>query len=145
MHAQGQSAPAKSPANLAAFLEVLAGAGINLDAAGGSNLESGGAFSFAFHHDEADNDPAALAKYLEAAEALLRAGYAVRIVVDGADSPLHHEDMDGTQVGALFDVVANARAKNDGTDRVIKDVTIGRPNPNTGLIPVQVYSEIPKG
>jgi len=143
MHAQGQSKPAKSPPDLAAFLEVLVGAGINLDSAGGSNIEQGGVFSFGFHHDEPDDDPGALDKYEAARQALENAGYVVRILVDEPGTQLHHEFIDGVQVGALHDVVKNAVGKNVGTGRVIKDITIGTPDPNTGLIPIQVYSEDP--
>ena len=47
MHKQIRVVPAKSPADLKAFLEVLAAARINIVAAGGSDVEQGGEFAFA--------------------------------------------------------------------------------------------------
>ena len=54
MHAQIRTKPARSPANLAELLQVLKDAGINIEAAGGSNIEQGGEFAFAVAHGQED-------------------------------------------------------------------------------------------
>ena len=82
MHLQIRAIPAKSPADLKAFLEVLAAADINIVAAGGSNLEQGGEFAFAVTHGQED----------EAIRLLKEAGYQPRAL----DASVATED------GAVF-------------------------------------------
>ena len=137
MHAQARSKPAKSPADLAAFLEVLANAGINVESASGSNIEQGGEFAFGLEHDPGDNGP-----YENAVSVLEGAGYIVR-VVDSETDPALHTDMIDNVPGKLLDAVRAAVDKNAGTGRVIKDIAVGSPDPVTGLIRVQIYSEDP--
>ena len=55
MHQQIRTQPTQSPPDLQAFLTVLEEAGINIEAAGGSDIEQGGEFAFAVAHGvEAD-------------------------------------------------------------------------------------------
>ena len=62
VHAPRRSAPRRpSPRrSLLAFLEVLAEADINIEAAGGSNIERGGEFAFAVAHGQEDQAMAVL-------------------------------------------------------------------------------------
>ena len=136
MHAQGRSKPAKSPADLAAFLQVLADHGISIQSAGGSNVEQGGEFAFGLEHDEGDNGP-----YQEAIQALESAGYTVRFVEADVDPELQVYSIPNSP-GTLLEAVLDARGKNEGTGRVIKDITIGTADVD-GRVRVQIYSEDP--
>lgn len=133
MHAQARSKPAKSPADLAAFLQVLANAGINIQSAGGSDLELGGEFAFGLEHDDGDDGP-----YDTAILALAKAGYSVRLVDSGDDDRLQVYSVPN-QPGKLFECVQDATDKN-GTVRAIKDIAIGTPDIDN-QIRVQIYSE----
>jgi hypothetical protein len=123
MHLQIRATPAKSPASLVDFLEVLAREGINIEAAGGSNLEQGGEFAFAVAHDQE----------CAAMTALATAGYRPTLVAV-------ETCMMQNAPGALLACVARVTELNAASGRVIKDIAIGAPDAN-GLIPVQVYSE----
>ena len=135
MHAQGRSKPAKSPADLAAFLEVLAGANVNITAAGGSNLESGGEFAFALEHADGDNGP-----YDAAVLALVHAGYTVRLIDSEADDRLSVYTV-ANQPGTLRDCVVDTKNRNAPSNRIIKDIAIGLTD--TGEVRVQIFSEDP--
>ena len=136
MHKQIRVVPAKSPADLKAFLEVLAA--INIKAAGGSNVEQGGEFAFAVEHgQEAD-----------AIGLLTAAGYQPRELDDAA------ENEDGSvlttctmsdQPGELLACVTSVTDANQAAGRVIKDISIGMPDATTGRIPVQIYSAVFRG
>jgi hypothetical protein len=121
MHMQIRATPAKSPTSLVAFLEVLKG--INIVAAGGSNVEQGGEFAFAVAHGEE----------CAAMTALADAGYRPTLVrVETCwmtDAP-----------GQLLACVASVTEANLAAGRVIKDLSIGVPDQD-GRIPVQFYSE----
>ena len=129
MHLQIRTTPATSPADLRAFLAVLEAAHINIEAAGGSDVEKGGEFAFAVEHG----------KEAAAMTALREKGYAPRLVdhdhglEDGslADSP-----------GELLRFIEKVAAKNAASGLVIKDVSIGVPD-RDGRIQVQAYSEKP--
>jgi hypothetical protein len=138
MHAQARSKPAKSPASLLEFLEVLEGAGISIQSASGSHIEQGGEFAFGLEHADGDMQP------YEDAKALLEGkGYKVRIVVDEAGSQLHTATIDNVP-GALATVIRDAASRNSGTDRVIKDIAVGSPDPNNpSQLRVQIYSDDP--
>ena len=135
MHKQIRVVPAKSPADLKAFLEVLAA--INIKAAGGSNVEQGGEFAFSVE-DGLEADAIGL---------LANAGYQPRELDDGVEAE------DGsvfttcwmTDVpGELLRCVTSVTDANQAAGRVIKDLSIGVPNAD-GEIPVQIYSEVFRG
>lgn len=125
MHKQIRTQPAKSPADLGAFLAVLKAGNVNIEAAGGGDVEHGGEFVFAVKHGQENH----------AAQVLTDAGYHPRIV-DVDHCELDHKP------GALLDCVAGVKAKNAGLGRVIRDISIGVPDAQ-GRIQVQIYSEAP--
>jgi hypothetical protein len=121
MHMQIRATPAKSPTSLVEFLTVLQG--INIVAAGGSNIEQGGEFAFAVEHGQECDAMALLAD----------AGYRPTLVkVDTC--PLDNVP------GALLACVTRVTNQNAAAGRVIKDISIGVPDAN-GQIQVQIYSE----
>jgi hypothetical protein len=124
MHLQIRAVPAKSPPNLAEFLKVLADAKVNLIAAGGGFLESGGEFVFAVEDGEEDKAMAALVP-----------DYKPRLVTPKrcllTDEP-----------GQLLGCINDAIAANAGTKRVVKDILVGA-NREDGFVVVQVWSEEP--
>jgi hypothetical protein len=124
MHLQVRSEPALSPPDLAAYLAVLANAGINILAAGGSNLEHGGEFAFAV---EDGTEEAAV-------DVLRAAGYRPRIV--GVDLCWLTSD----KPGQLLKCVDEVSRTNASSGRKIKDISIGVPD-ERGHIPIQLYSE----
>jgi hypothetical protein len=123
MHMQIRSAPATSPADLRKFLAVLERAGINIEAAGGSDVEKGGEFAFAVRHGTEQD--------------------AIRALEDAGYHP-HLEEVDfcwmTNNPGQLLTCVARVAERNAQSSRVIKDVAIGVPD-KQGRIPVQIYSE----
>ena len=137
MHKQIRVVPARSPADLKAFLEVLAAAGINITAAGGSNVEQGGEFAFMVT-DGQEADAIAL---------LTDAGYQPReldIEVEAEDGSIFTTCWMTDQPGELLRCVREVTDANQAAGRVIKDLSIGVPNAN-GEIPVQIYSEVFRG
>lgn len=123
MHQQIRVVGAKSPPDLEAVLQVLADAGINIIAVGGSNLEHGGELGFATEHEDQQ----------KALDALTTAGYRPR-VADVLVCWLTNEP------GSLLDCIRQAAESNRGTGKGIRDLAIGVPGPD-GRIPVQVYSD----
>jgi hypothetical protein len=133
MHKQIRVVPARSPADLQALLEVLATAGINIEAAGGSNVEQGGEFAFSVSHGqeadaiarlrEADYQPRELEEFVESED-----GAAITWCLM-TDEP-----------GQLLACVTSVTVANAAAGRVIKDLSIGTPRAD-GKIPVQIYSE----
>lgn len=126
MHLQIRSRPAKSPADLLAFLQVLADANVSIEAAGGGDVEGTGEFAFAVQHG-----------HEQAAMAVLQDnGYAPRLVeVDSA--ALDNEP------GRLLEFVRSVTDNNIALGgRVIRDVSIGVADAD-GRIRVQIYSEFP--
>lgn len=123
MHQQIRTVPARSPADLVAFLTVLAEARISIKSAGGSRLESGGAFAFGL--DDADYD--------RAMDALIKARYKPELVdVDYRAIP--------DEAGELLKFVSEVTDRNLLEKRVITDIAIGVPDAD-GCIGVQIYSE----
>lgn len=123
MHQQIRTVPRLSPPDLEAFLTVLEGAGINIEAAGGSDVERGGEFAFAVRHG----------LEREAMAALESMGYEPRLV------DVHLCELTN-EPGQLLACIAEARSLNVSAGRVIKDIAVGVPNAD-GLIQVQIYSE----
>ena len=137
MHKQIRVVPARSPADLKAFLEVLAPAGINIVAAGGSNVEQGGEFAFTVSHgQEAD-----------ALNLLRDAGYQPRELdesVESEDGAVFTTCWMPDNPGQLLACVTSVTDANAASGRVIKDLSIGAPRAD-GMIPVQIYSEVFRG
>jgi hypothetical protein len=129
MHLQIRSAPSISPPNLEKFLAVLKDAGVNLVAAGGGDLElPGHEFAFAPAHDKADGAMAALKK----------AGYKARLLnSDNGDFKLCWLT---NEPGQLHACIAEVRAQNLISNKVIADILVGVEFDKTGKIPVQIYS-----
>lgn len=123
MHLQIRATPAKSPASLLDFLEVLEQAGINIEAAGGSNVERGGEFAFAVAHEQVD----------AAMRALTGAGYKPSLAAVETCWMTN-------EPGQLRACVARVTEINAESGRLIKDLSIGVPDQD-GRIPVQFYSE----
>lgn len=125
MHQQIRTKPARSPADLGSFLDVLAKGGVNIIAAGGGDVEGGGEFAFAVEDGQ----------YEHALEVLRAARYDPRIADEDA---VDHKLLPDTP-GALHGFVSSVRAKNKQRGYVIRDVSVG--TPHDGRILVQIYSE----
>lgn len=123
MHLQIRGIPARSPADLGAYLAVLERAGINIIAAGGSRVEHGGEFAFAVEHGTEDAAIAAL----EAED------FKPRLVEV-------QECWMTNKPGQLLMCVSEAVRVNAVSGRKIVDLSIGVPD-ERGHIPVQIYSE----
>ena len=124
MHQQIRSTPALSPADLEAFLKVLAAKGINIEAAGGSDIELGGEFAFSVA-DGGEKD---------ALWELASMGYKVRLV------SVHAYPVDPTREGELLRCVQDAKAQPDNEGKSIRDIAIGVEKA-TGQAFVQIYFE----
>ncbi len=124
MHQQIRSTPALSPADLEAFLKVLAEKGINIEAAGGSNIELGGEFAFSVAHG-AEKD---------AMWELASRGYAVRLV------EVHECPVTPGQPGELLRCVNEAKGLAENEGKSIRDISIGVEEA-TGQAFVQIYFE----
>ena len=123
MHLQIRTVPAKSPADLVEFLRVLAEAKINIELAGGSDVEFGGEFAFAVADGRED----------EAVRVLEVAGYYPKLV-EVVDCLLSNEP------GQLLACIEEVAQINAESGMAIRDISVGVPGED-GLIPVQVYSE----
>ncbi|HEX5827292.1 MAG TPA: hypothetical protein VFY23_07215 [Candidatus Limnocylindrales bacterium] len=115
--------PTKSPADLAALLDVLKAADINILAAGGSDVERGGEFAFAVDHEMEET----------ALRVLEKAGYRPRIVeIDYCAI--------ANRPGALHECILEVARKNQESRKVIRDISVGVAD-GDGNVQVQVYSE----
>jgi hypothetical protein len=126
MHQQIRLVTRLSPPDLAAALQVVADAGINILAVGGSNLEHGGEFGFAVAHE----DQAAAVAALEAKRYRPRA---VDVTVCWITK---------NEPGQLLECVRTASNANKGTGKAIRDIAIGVAD-DQGRIPVQIFSDGP--
>ena len=124
MHQQIRTVPARSPADLLVFLEVLANAGIDMQSAGGSNLEEGGTFAFTVAHGLEQ----------EAMDLLTSEGYHPELV----DVDEFTVEVEGA--GKLLEAVAQVRSLNEVAGRVIRDITMGAPSRDGRTVVVQIYS-----
>jgi hypothetical protein len=126
MHLQIRTSPARSPADLLAFLQVLADAGINIEAAGGGDVEGTGEFAMAVKHGQE-----------EQAVAVLRDNGYVPRLVEVDTTALSNEP------GQLLEFVRSVTDNNIALGgRVIRDVSVGVPDAD-GRIQVQIYSDFP--
>ncbi len=123
MHQQVRLSPALSPPDLERVLKLVADAGINILAVGGSNLEHGGEFAFAVDPDRQ-----------QAVVDLLQAnGYKPRV----ADIELFW--LTANEPGQLLRCVQQVAAANKTSGKGIQDIAIGAPA-SDGRIPIQIYS-----
>jgi hypothetical protein len=136
MHIQAKSNVAASPADLAAFLEVLArdeGSGpINIEGVTGSGVETGGGLVFTMAHHQHE----------EGVQRLRDAGYTVDETVD-----LYAEEVvvppevsikDPNRAGVLLQIVLNARASSIANGRPIDQVLFAARTGMRGRYYVQV-------
>ncbi len=126
MHQQIRVVPALSDPDLAKLLDVLYGAGVNLVAAGGGNIELGEEFAFVPNEDQ----------FERALDALTGADYQPRLLEKDKDFKLCWLD---NEPGQLLACVQEATRENLEKGRVVKDILIGI-EPEDGKIGVQVYS-----
>lgn len=121
MHQQVRLSPALSPPDLARVLEIVAGAGFNIVAVGGSNVEHGGEFAFSVADAETQT----------VFDLLKSKGYKPRL----ADVELFFlTDQPGQLLAKVREVAADNKAKG----RAIQDIAVG-PGPN-GQVRVEIYS-----
>jgi hypothetical protein len=123
MHQQVRLSPALSPPDLARVLEIVADAGINIVAVGGSNLEHGGEFAFSVEDD---------ATTQKVVDLLRSKGYKPRL----ADVELFWLT---NQPGQLLAKVREVAAGNKASGKAIQDIAIGPPGPD-GRVRVEIYS-----
>jgi hypothetical protein len=121
MHQQIRTRPARSPDNLQELLDLLSR--YNLEAVGGSNVETGGEFAFAVRHDLME----------EALQLLIANGYQDARIVDVDVCWLEDRE------GQLLECINGVRSANATRGGAIRDFAIG--GPQADGIPVQVYSE----
>ena len=103
------------------ILQVLVDARVNLQSAGGCDLDQRGDFVFAVHHDGDDDRP-----NQEAARLLREQGYRARVV------NVHHcyvNDEPGGLLGCI--------RKIEAADGPVSEIFVGTPN-SEGEIPVQL-------
>ena len=103
------------------ILQVLVDARVNLQTAGGRDLDRSGDFVFAVHHDDDDDRPAN-----EAARLLREHGYPARVV------NTHYCTVDDEPGGLLGCI-----KKIEGTDGPVYEIFVGTPDAE-GRIPVQI-------
>lgn len=136
MHIQSRSVTALSPADLVAFLEVLAddvGDGpINVEGVTGSALEKGGTFAFSLPHDRQE----------EGVQRLRNAGYTVDETEDLYFEPVpsaqDNDANDPNHPGALVTILRNARDSQIAAGRPIHEILIGAVTNSPGDFYVQV-------
>ena len=133
MHQQVRTSPTKTGSDspgpgaeadegsLIDILQILVDARVNLQSAGGCDLDQRGDFVFTAHHDDDDDRP-----NQEAARLLREYGYRARVV------NVHHcyvNDEPGGLLGCI--------QKIEAADGPIKEIFVGTPD-GEGRIPVQL-------
>jgi hypothetical protein len=103
------------------ILETLLEAGVNLRSAGGRDLDHGGQFVFAVHHDDNDDRPGE-----EAAALLTKNGYRARAVY------VHHCLVDD-EPGSLLRCIQ----ETESTEGPVYEIFVGTANAD-GRIPLQI-------
>lgn len=103
------------------ILQILLDAGVNLQSAGGRDLDRGGEFVFAVHHED-DDDGAGK----EAAELLRKEGY-------GARTARAHFCTVSDEPGGLLDCIQ----KIEASDGPVYEIFVGTPD-DEDRIPVQI-------
>jgi len=107
--------------SLVEVLETLLAGGVNMRSAGGRDLDRGGEFVFAVHHEENDDGPGTYAESL-----LNDAGYKARTVY------VHHCLVDD-EPGSLLKCIQETEA-NEGP---VYEIFVGTANAD-GRIPLQI-------
>ena len=147
MHVQAKAAPTASPADLAAFLQVLAENrdtdrdAINVEGVTGAAIEHGGKFVFTVTEGRAR----------EAHDRLTEADYRVEWTWDlyaerippeaGSGGDIVSDDEDPNQPGVLLAVVRRAKESQLAAGRDIDTVLIGAVTNESGQFYVQVTFE----
>lgn len=134
MHQQVRTSPTKSGSGspgpgamadkggIVDILQILLSAGVNLQAAGGRDLDRNGDFVFSVRHDDEDDGPA------EEAAALLRErGYG------SARAIRAHYCSVADEPGGLLGCIERI----EGTDGPVYEIFVGTPE-SDGSIPVQI-------
>jgi hypothetical protein len=121
MHQQIRVAPVRSPADLIALLQVLKDGNVNIEAAGGSDIEGKGEFAFAVKDGEEAN-----------AMAVLKEGRYKPVILD-----VHHCALTD-EPGQLLECIQQTAEKNQLAGRWIRDIAVGVPD-EEGRIQVQIY------
>jgi len=125
-HSRGSSGGTVSSL-VRAYGRRLAEAGVNISAAGGSDLEFGGELAFAVDHGSE-----------EAAQKVLdRYKYPYRVI--GEDDPSLTVCWMVNKPGELHRCIAEVAEANLKSGRIIRDLIIGVPDGDR--VPVQIYSE----
>lgn len=127
MHQQIRATPKTSAADVEKLLGRLAEAGINIAAAGGSDLEFGGEFAFAV--DDGSEDAAK--------KVLDRFKYPYRVI--GEDDPSLTVCWMENKPGELHRCIKGVAEANLKSGRIIRDLIIGVPDKQG--VPVQIFSE----
>ena len=127
MHQQIRTSPRTSAADVEKLLGRLAKKGVNIAAAGGSDVEFGGEFAFAVHHGHEK----------AAQDVLDEWHYAYRVIPD-TDPSLTVCWMED-EAGALHKCIQGVAEANLKSGRIIRDLIIGVPDGER--VPVQIYSE----
>ena len=134
MHQQVRTSPTKSGSGspgpgamadtggIVDILRILVDAGVNLQAAGGRDLDRGGDFVFAVHHEDEDDGPAE-----EAAALLKEHGYGDARVVHA------HTCSVADEPGGLLGCIERI----EGSDGPVYEIFVGTPDAD-GSIPVQI-------
>ncbi len=133
MHLQVRCQPKSSPADVDKVLELVAGAGIDLVAVGGSDLEFGGELALVPEHG----------KHLALLDTL--AAYHPRLLDSRKRSSGLTFDHADHKAGGLRAVVARVSEENLATGRIIRDILIGVQDDAERAarkVPVQIYSEV---
>ena len=134
MHKQIRSEPTKSPADVGAFLQTLADAGVNIVAVGGGAIEHGGKVVIACHLGDRDDTDAAL-------RTLDSEAYPHEVVNEGMNpSGYLHVGAMRDREGELAREVRAALA-GAGAGYIVEDVALGVPFSEDGALvfPVQIF------
>lgn len=127
MHQQIRTSAKTSAADIEKLLGRLADAGVNIAAAGGSDLEFGGEFAFAPDHQA----------HRAALGVLDEFKYEYRVI--GEDDPGLTVCYMENRPGELHRCIRGVAEANLKSGRIIRDLIIGVPDDNG--VPVQIYSE----
>jgi hypothetical protein len=134
MHQQVRTSPTKSGSGspgpgamadeggIVDILQILVEAGVNLQSAGGRDLDRGGDFVFAVHHDDEDDGPGE-----EAARLLQEHGY------QEARTVRAHYCSVADEPGGLLGCIQRI----ERTDGPVYEIFVGTPDADGG-IPVQI-------
>ncbi|HEY8439479.1 MAG TPA: hypothetical protein VIK65_12790 [Candidatus Limnocylindrales bacterium] len=133
MHLQVRLAPRSSPPDVEKVLGLVADAGINLVAVGGSDVEFGGELALVPEEGREDDLVEALKRYRPRV-----------LLADDPESGLRLCVVDDTP-GALHRCLRDVASENLERGRIIRDILVGVPDEDQQAahqVPVHVYSEV---